>query len=89
MQVQACQLILALRGDGLAFQRLLIFIDDLLQGTEIQPQVVGRQAKQGAGGSKTHGLLAVVEQRAEQQTALAAGNQPDNALDRGLADRDR
>ena len=82
VQVQPRQLILVVGAFRRAFEHLLPGIDGLLQRPEIQAQIIRRQAQQGIDGGKTHVLLAVIEQRPQQQAALAAGHQPADAFDR-------
>ena len=66
-----------------------VLVQHLLQRAEVQAQGIWRQAQQGIGRGKTHGLLWVVEDRAEQQCALAGRHQADDAADRRLAHQGR
>ncbi|MNY07071.1 hypothetical protein D3C86_1398560 [compost metagenome] len=82
VQVQPSQLVAVVGAFGLTFQVLLPGVDGLLQRPEIQTEIVWRKPQQGVHGGVAHALIAIFEQRAQQQAALAVGHQGADAVDR-------
>ena len=87
VQIKGSQLQLALTGRRLACEDMLILFNDLLQRAKVQPQFIGCQTQQGFRCTETRGLVSFIEQRPQQHTALTAGNQFDDGINRRLPDR--
>ncbi len=85
MQVQARQFELSGGVVSVALQVGDVGVHYLVQVSEIQPQLIDRQAEQATGGMEADGLILVFQQRAEQHAALTFGDEPDYRIDRGMS----
>ncbi|MNE33904.1 hypothetical protein D3C80_1276000 [compost metagenome] len=87
VQVKLGQMQLRGRVVGLLCEYLLILLQGVLQGAEVQTDIVRPQPQQGIDHGEAHALLFIVEQRSEGQAALGAGQHGLNAGDGGTANQ--